>query len=526
MTFSKIFFNQAYIFGLSIIGTAAYGKTPKLNVLFIAVDDLKPELGCYGNKMIKTPNIDRIAKSGTVFLQNYCQQAVSGPTRASLMTGMRPDYTKVWDLKTKMRDVNPEILTLPQYFASKGYMTTGVGKIFDSRCVDNDMDKPSWSIPYNKVAYKYYNAKTGQPLMGNYHDPLTKKLIIEYHKEAEEKGLKGKEIDDYISKRIKPSTECIEIPDDAYTDGAGVKLANELLYKLSKQNKPFFFAVGFSKPHLPFVAPKKYWDLYKRKKMPIASFQEHSKNGPEIAYQSTELKTYSDIPALCSFTDNPKNIGLNIEKQKELIHGYYASISYMDAQVGKLIHTLDSLDLTKNTIIVLWGDHGWHLGDHGLWCKHTNFENATRAPLIISAPGMKPGSTKSLTEFVDLFPTLCELAKLPIPEKLDGKSLLPLILNQNDSVKEFAVSQYPRENNTMGYSIRTERYRLSYWIKDDFRSSQPFNNNLLVTKELYDYQADPFETTNVADDPKYAKILGKLEAKMTAFLKSQEVSHK
>lgn len=493
----------------------------KPNILFIAVDDLKPILGCYGDKLVKTPNIDRLAARGTVFMQNYCQQAVCGPTRASLMTGKRPDYTKVWDLKTQMRDVNPDILTLTQYLISQGYSTQGIGKIYDYRCVDNQLDSVSWSIPYFKNSDKYYSKITGTPQM-NYQLPETKELIKKYRTEGEKKGLNGDKLSKYIEKVVKPSVECADVPDDAYVDGANVIRAKEILIELKKKSQPFFFAVGFAKPHLPFVAPKKYWDMYQRDEMPLAPFQKHAKNSPELAYHNSgELRMYSDIPSLASFTDvKLNNIGLPKEKQKELIHGYYAAISYMDAQVGKLLNALDSLGLAENTIIVLWGDHGWHLGDHDLWCKHTNFEQATKAPLLISAPGMRAGKTSSLTEFVDIFPTLCDLSNLKIPESLDGKSLVPIMKDPDSSVKEYAVSQFPHEGK-MGYSIRTTQYRLTWWMESGFRSNNLFKTDLILAKELYDYKKDPLETINVVNVKKYKSITNELEKRMVEFFKNQ-----
>ncbi|MCX6309927.1 MAG: sulfatase [Bacteroidia bacterium] len=515
-------------------------ETVKPNILFIAIDDLKPILGCYGDKLIKTPNIDQIAKNGTVFLSNYCQQAVSGPTRASIMTGMRPDQTQVWDLKTRMRDVNPDIVSLPQYLITQGYSTQGIGKIYDSRCVDKEMDAPSWSEPYYnyfKTEARYYPKETGVPALGQYQLTQTKELAEKYRKIAEANGLPENEIDTYISKFIKPSVECTELPDNAYNDGANALRAKEILVKLKTENKPFFFAVGFSKPHLPFVAPKKYWDLYDRDKMPVAEYQEKSKNGVEMAYHNAgELRAYSDIPSLLEFTDQ-KDFGLTLplDKQKELIHGYYAAVSYTDAQLGILLNTLDSLGLTENTILVLWGDHGWHLGDHNLWCKHTNFEQATRAPLIISAPGMKSSATKSPSEFVDIFPTLCELAGVPVPNHLAGKSQVSVMKNPKLKVKDFSVSQYPRSasvseserlgyaaGNYMGYSIRTNRYRYTLWMKNNFRSNQVFDTNLVFATELYDYQSDPNETENLIDSKKYAKTAVELNKQMIGFFKTQE----
>ena len=536
-------FTQKQSLNLMIMGLATLPsfaqtsqvKTNRPNILFIAVDDLKPILGCYGDKLVKTPNIDRLAARGTVFMQNYCQQAVCGPTRASLMTGMRPDYTKVWDLKTRMRDVNPDILSLPQYLIRQGYSTQGIGKIYDPRCVDADLDKPSWSVPYYKKSDKYLSKKTGTP-EGQYQLPETKALFRKYAAEGSARGLKGKELNDYVQKFVKPSVECADVPDNAYTDGANALHAKDILTQLAKGGKPFFFAVGFSKPHLPFVAPKKYWDLYKRDEMPLAPFQQKAKNGPELAYHTAaELYAYSDIPPIASFSDQKVGLDLPIEKQKELIHGYYAATSYTDAQVGILLDALDSLGLAENTIIVLWGDHGWHLGDHNLWCKHTNFEQATHAPLLISAPGIKPSKTKSTSEFIDIFPTLCELTGVAIPKHLDGKSLVPVMKNPEISVQEFAVSQYPRSRNKldterlgwsdgqfMGYSIRTAQYRYTIWLKNNFRSNQPFRKELVVASELYDYENDPNETINVVSEKKYAAISNDLNNKMLDFLKSQE----
>ncbi len=507
----------------------------KPNILFIAIDDLKPILGCYGDKLIKTPNIDRLARMGTVFMRNYVQQAVCGPTRASLMTGKRPDYTKVWDLKTKMRDINPDILSLPQYLITQGYTTQGIGKVYDVRCVDSDIDKPSWSIPYYKTDKKYFGTY-GEPAEGRYQLPATKALAEKYIKEALDNGKTKAEANEYVQTKIKPSVENADVPDYAYTDGANVLQAIDILTQLKKTSQPFFFAVGIAKPHLPFVAPKKYWDLYKRDDMPLAKFQEKSKDAVDIAYHNAgEMRGYTDIPPLTSFTDQkPYGITLPVDKQKELIHGYYAAISYADAQVGKLLSTLDLLGLTKNTIIVLWGDHGWHLGDHNLWCKHTNFEQATNAPLIIAAPGIAPSKTSALTEHIDIFPTLCDLAGVKIPAILDGKSLLPVMKNPAAVVKDFAVSQYPRsgataENerlgyadpNAMGYSIRTKRYRYTIWMSNGYRSNKPFDKNLVIGTELYDYQSDPLETTNVVNDKKYTAISKEMNEKMLDFFKSQ-----
>jgi len=315
------------------------------------------------------------------------------------------------------------------------------------------------------------------------------------------------------------------------------KLAVKQIEMLNAAKKPFFMAVGFRKPHLPFVSPKKYWDLYKRDDMPVAEFQEHAANSKIFSYQYPgELTNYSGVKEFAKFDKNEANkFGLAIEKQKELVHAYYAAVSYTDAQIGILLNTLEKLGTLNNTIIVLWGDHGWHLGDHDMWGKHTNYEQATKAPLIIAAPGLKAGQTKSMTEFVDVFPTLCELSGGEVPAYLDGKSLVPVMKNNKASVKEYAMSQYPRKmdkadinkvedgkGKLMGYSMRTEQYRYTVWLKN-FTSDQVYSADKVYTKELYDYVKDPLEKVNVSDDTKYAAIVADLDKKMVAYFKSKEV---
>jgi arylsulfatase A-like enzyme len=510
-------------------------KSDKPNILFIAVDDLKPILGCYGNSLVKTPNIDRLAQMGTVFLNNYCQQSVCGPTRASLMTGMRPDYTKVWDLKTQMRDVNPDIVTIPQYLISQGYTTSGVGKIYHPSSAIDRIDPVSWSVPYLEADAKDYANGLGKPANSQYQKAENKQMISNNagSKNADAKGGE-KDEDAPTSNKKGPSTECIDVPDHAYNDGVYALKAKQQIIKLAREKAPFFMAVGFHKPHLPFVAPKKYWDLYNRADMPIAAFQEHSKDGVEIAYhKSSELRNYPDIPDQATLPGDQLRIGLKLDKQKELIHGYYAAVSYMDAQVGILLNTLDSLGILKNSVVVLWGDHGWHLGDHDLWEKHTTFEQANRSPLLIAAPGMKAGSSTALSEHVDIFPTLCQLAGVPVPTNLAGKSLVPVLKNKTAAVKDFAMSQYYRslsaaeakrlgyaERKMWGYSMRTDKFRFVMWM-NDFTSTQSFSPNKVYALELYDFEKDPGETVNVANDQRYAKDKDMLYAKMVDFFKSQ-----
>jgi len=512
---------------------AQQGK--KTNVLFIVVDDLKPILGCYGDKLIKTPNIDRLAKMGTVFMSNYCQQSVCGPTRASLMTGKRPDYTKIWDLNTQMRDMNPDIVTLPQYLITQGYQTAGIGKVYHPSSAIDQCDPISWSIPYLKAKPSDYPNEFGAPAHGYYQLASTKEYFARPKKgiDTDKKSIQNNN-DEGPSSRRGPATECIDAPDNAYLDGVDVLLARDEMLKLIQEKKPFFLAVGIGKPHLPFVAPKKYWDMYDREKMPLAEFQEHSKDGPVIAYNSSEeLRNFNDIPPFVTIDQEMHGIGLTKEKQRELVQGYYACVTYTDRNVGVLLDELEKLHQLNNTVIVFWGDHGWHLGDHDEWCKQTNFENATRAPLIIAAPGFKPGVTNSFTEHLDVFPTVCELAGVPIPTNLDGKSLVPILKDKKTKIMDYSISQFPRQlkkdemqhlgytsSKIMGYSLRAEQYRLTLWI-NDFTTKSTFDPAKLYAKELYDYKKDPLEKVNVAYAKEYSDIYNELYKKMLAFFASQ-----
>lgn len=467
---------------------SAQHQERKPNILFIAVDDLKPCFGAYGDKHAKTPGLDRLAREGVVFQNCYCQQAVCGPTRASMLTGMRPDKTKVWDLVTDFRQVNPNVVSMPQYFRSNGYETSGMGKIYHTTGPGNDA--PSWSVPYRKP------------------ESTHAKYVLPYTPNAIGRG---------------PAYECADVPDETYRDGQLANLATAMLDSLSRNKKPFFLAVGFIRPHLPFNAPKKYWDLYDRNEFEVATYQKKSLNGPDIAYhESGELKFYSDIPEFNSYSDKELD-HLPIEKQMALIHGYYAAMSYTDAQIVKLLDELDRLKIRDHTMIVLWGDHGWHLGDHGLWNKHTNFEQATHAPLMMSIPGMKKEiNATTPCEFVDIFPTLCELANLPIPHFLDGKSLVPAIKNPNAVVRQFAFSQYPRGKNVMGYSMRTNRFRYTEWMSNNYTTATPYDKKYMIASEMYDYEKDPQETENVLNKPEYAKEQMKLE---DIFRKNMQIEH-
>jgi len=485
--------------------------TSKKNILFIAVDDLKPLLHVYGESQMHTPNIDRLAKSGVCFQNAHVQQAVCGPSRASIMTAMYPDNTKVWDLHTNFREVAPTLQSMPEYLISQGYESTAVGKIYHKGSSSKGHDGKSWSIPHSLP--DNFDSKYGIPAFNHYQNKSTKKQMKTLIEEAKSKGIKksGKQRN-YVLKRLKPSTENANVSDEAYQDGLYTQEALKKLNSLLKGSKPFFLGVGYQKPHLPFVAPKKYWDLYKRENIQLSKFQELAKGTPKIAYHSFgELRSYSDI-------DNNLKIGdkLPEEKQRELIHGYMACVSYIDAQIGKLLDALEEKGILDETLIVLWGDHGFHLGDHTEWCKHSNFEQATRIPLIFAGPGVsKNKKVTTPVELVDVFPTLFDMAGVQMPD-VDGKSLKPLLdKDPNTTIdSDFSVSQYHRMKDKMGYSIRTERYRYTEWHSASYRSYKTYKDANIVGTELYDYEKDPLETINLANSQTHAALIKRLKGKL------------
>jgi arylsulfatase A-like enzyme len=464
------------------------------NILFIAVDDLRPEFGAYGASYVKSPNLDRIAKAGITFNRAYCQQAVCSPTRSSLMTGTRPDTTKVWDLETHFRAALPNVVTLGQHFKDHGYFVQGMGKIYHGSLDD----APTWSVPWQSSRGQAYG--------------LPENLALNNRQSAapaaaggsgKKSGKKKQEPTPRNSRG--PAFEGADVPDDTFTDGQNAKLAVATLGVMAKKQQPFFLALGFSKPHLPFVAPKKYWDLYDPAKIQLAPNKFRPKDAPDYAIQpGGELRNYHGIPE-GSIPD---------DLARQLKHGYYAAISYMDAQLGLVLDELDRLDLAKNTIVVLWGDHGWKLGEHDAWCKHSNAENDTNGALLLSVPGMKHAGAKAtgLVEFVDIYPTLAELAGLPLPAHLEGLSFKPVLDHPTRPWKPAAFSQYPRPGNSatggiplMGYSMRTERYRFTVWLHRD-------DPGKVADIELYDHQTDPQENLNVAKSPAHRELLEQLMA--------------
>ena len=478
---------------LMLAPLAALHAASKPNVLFIAVDDLRPEMGCYGNKVVKTPNLDRIAARGMVFNRAYVQQAVCSPSRTSLLTGRRPDATKVWDLETHFRVALPNTVTLPQHFKANGYHTAALSKIYHKGFEDGR----SWNEPH---WYPSGNAVDTDPVDWTKQIKTKHSVTVEEYSKAVSPDDNDKPATRPNGKPAKrgPAFEVSPKSDDELPDGATAAEAVKRLHDLKTKGKPFFLAVGFLKPHLPFVAPKKYWDLYDPNQIPLPTTDHLPKGAPEFAgHNNSELHNYPGVP---------KGEPIPADFAKQLRHGYYACISYTDAQVGRLLDALDREGLADNTVIVLWGDHGWQLGDHGLWHKHTNFEIATRAPLLISVPKAKTAGQKcnAPVEFVDVYPTLADVCGLAIPAGLDGSSLKKFIENPAAPATKVAISQYPRNagpsgGSVMGYSIRDDRWRATFWRER--------NGTKIVATELYDEQNDPSETVSLHDQPEHKALL-------------------
>ena len=464
-------------FSIALISVIARSQP---NVLFIAVDDLRPELRCFGCKHIHSPNLDKLASRGTVFLNAHCQQAVCSPSRTSLMTGLRPDSTKVWDLNTHFRDHVPDVVTVSQHFKDHGYRSISMGKIYHG----GFDDALSWSEPALKPG-------TGSRYV------LEKNItrMDEKKRAAREKGLKGKD----LSRASRgPPTELAEVKDEKYSDGALAALAVQTIQQLSNTDQPFFLAVGFQNPHLPFNSPKKYWELYDPQVIDLATNPFVPKNAYSKALTTFgELRNYEGIPA-----KGP----LDKETSKKLRHGYYAAVSFIDACIGRVLKGLEQSGLSDNTIVVVWGDHGWKLGEHGCWCKHTNVQLDTRSPLIMVAPQQKSAgqAIASPVEFVDIYPTLCDLAGFEKPGHLEGDSFAELLQNPSGPRKRAAFSQYPR-GNIMGYSMTTDRFRYTEWVDQK-------KDNEVVFAELYDHQDDPQENENVINSSRYASELQRLWA--------------
>jgi len=531
-----------FLLGTSLLEVASADEsTPQRpHVLFIAIDDLRPELGCYGSPIAKSPVLDELAGEGRLFRRAYCQQSICSPSRASLMTGARPDEIGVIENTAYFRDLHPDIVTLPQHFITHGYEAVYCGKIYHGKMTDEDL---SWS---RKPAFDRLAVKRIPAVAGPYRKPENQEtwranrdaMWAKYGKEGSGGLVHG------------PAFEDADVPDHAYDDGFQTELALATLrdHLAETPDQPLFLGLGFKKPHLPFLAPRKYWNLYDRGEIRLADQHEAPENGAATGlHASFELRTRHGIP---------KSGPIGEELARTLLHAYYACVSYVDAQIGKVIDALDEHGIRDNTIIVVWGDHGWHLGEMGIWGKATNYEIATRVPLIFWTPGMRePGEpTNAIVELVDLYPTLCELAGLPLPGHLAGESLVPVLDDPSAGKGGVALSQFPNpalrewaanplspgmrqtffgplieeveqriidqqgdtwdrdlfENHLMGYALRTERFRYVEWRDYRDPGAEP------VFVELFDHETDPVETRNIAAER--SEVVSELATKLGSYL--------
>ena len=480
----------AAVLGSTLLrGSRGFGAEPggkRPNVLLILADDLRPQLGCYGERQMVTPNIDKLAAEGVVFKRTFCQQPLCGPSRASFLTGLRPDTSKVWDNFTPARKQAPDVVTLPQHFKNNGYHTQAVGKVSHTHGEVTE-DEPSWSVPHWQVKASM-----------RYADPA---LREEYERRRAE-GTMG-------SVRLGPRFERADVPDNAYADGMVADRAVEVLREI--KDKTFFLAVGFKKPHRPYAAPAKYWDLYDPKKIKLPSNSELPANVPEIALKESggeddeeDAEKKTDEPAAPAKAARP----MRPKEQREHLHGYFACVSFVDALVGKIVAELDKLGLRENTIVVVTSDHGFHIGENGQRAKSTLFTPSLHVPLVIrpADASMAGRRTGAIIELVDLYPSLCDLCGVTPPPHLEGTSFKPVMQEPDREWKQFAISQTPREEGkVMGYSMRTDRYRFNRW---------QWLDGSRVEYELYDQRKDPGETVNIAGEN--ADLVKRLEKMLSA----------
>ncbi|WP_455244688.1 sulfatase [Petrachloros mirabilis] len=443
------------------------------NVLLLCVDDLRTVMGCYGGAA-KTPNLDKLAETATVFTRHYIQWPVCGPSRASMLGGLRPDSTGIYEIGSswqisKRPDTHP---TMPRYFRDNGYTTLSFGKVYHGKGIGKGY---GWSETPWKLNWTCY-------------------VDFEY--------ITGKE------KRWRPAYEIYDGPDSKHND---FQTADRVIQALqANKNRPFFIAGGFFKPHLPFVAPQKYWELYSPEDIKTIDPVSLPAGAADYMYHWSEIASYGGPDGKLFSGDD----GVNDTETRRMIHAYYACVSFIDAQIGRVLGALEKNGLAENTAVVIWSDHGFHLGDHGRWAKHTQFEQAMRSPLIVRLPGQQAftGSTNAIVESVDIYPTLCEFAGLKTPGFVQGKSFIPVLAGKSNG-KPAAFSQIRpvnrRKDNVMAYSVRTRDYRYVEW-----RARAPGKETTIVWRELYDHRTDPEETISVADQPEYAEIVKQHEKRV------------
>jgi iduronate 2-sulfatase len=483
----------------------------KYNILFVSIDDLGPNLGAFDNKHIVSPNLDEFARNGMTFRNTYCQAAVCAPSRASLMSGLRPDSTRVWHLGDKFRKLHPNMVTMPQHFKTQGYHTVCIGKIFHNYMPDS----VSWDEP---------DLRPAQYLRPEWLKRDGETFYVNKETQRKQKIKRDKT----IAKRPNyyadgwnngPAWEIEDVHDTLYFDGAQTELAKRTLTRLSGDEEPFFLALGYFRPHLPFAVPKKYWDFYHKDSLPLASNPYLPKQSPIMSMNSMyELRGYDGFKNL----KHPSENVMSEDTARMLKQGYYASVSYVDAQFGKIIQHLKDLGVYENTIIIVWGDHGWKLGEHNGWCKQTNYNIDIHVPMMICSPNQpnKGSQTFEITELIDMFPSLCDLAGVEKPDYLQGSSFVPLLNNPNREWKSAAFSQFHRRPKVtpdgkryMGYSIRTKKYHYVEWYYWDHIAGE---RKEYVTNELYDSINDSDENENIAHEASSKEIVKQLSEQLAS----------
>jgi iduronate 2-sulfatase len=477
---------------LSVILPLFAEKPP--NVLLILVDDLKPVLGCYGDELAKTEGIDRLAERGVRFDLAYCNQAVCAPSRFNLMLGSLSTSSGLYSLWDSLRATHPDAVTLPQHFKKNGGHTTiSIGKVFHVGH-GNKGDDASFDHVHKDKVVEYLLPESQEA------DISKEEVFFELEhltREEEKAFLKGKKVG------RGAAIEIADVGDEAYADGRTAQRTIEYLKQFKASGEPFFLCAGFARPHLPFSAPKLYFDMHNVGDFKRPDVREAPGGSPPYALRQKlgEVKNYF-----------PFNERFDEDRfQQEVIRAYYASTSYMSAQVGKILDAMEETGLNENTIVVLWGDHGWHLGTHNRFSKHDNYEQPTRIPLIIAGPGIEPGVTRQLVSTVDIYPTLADLAGLPEPagpQPIDGLSLKPVLKDTRKRIRDHITHCYPRSGGKhFGWAIRNERYRMVQWGNPSKPATWDY--------ELYDYQADAIEKQNIADQ--HPEIIAEMRKKFEAY---------
>ena len=471
MKIKKIIFLYFPLIGLlfiSLTNKSERNDLNKPNIIFIAVDDLRPQLNCYGKKQIHSPNIDSLASNSHIYKNAVCNIPVCGASRASVLTGLRPNYDRFTNYKSRADEDADHIITMAEWFKSKGYYTLSNGKILH---VKNDSPE-SWSLPAWRAE------KGGTPPFKNWRDYQTKENLR-------------------IANDNNGVANAFEVGIDLIEDYADTKMVNKSikdLYKLKDANQPFFLALGFLKPHLPFNAPKEFWDLYPISSIELAKNRYQPKNSPNISMHTYgELRKYTNIP-------DGKKTNVPDSTQKKLIQGYYSCVSYIDYELGRFVRKLKELNLYENSIIVLWGDHGWQLGEHNLWAKHCNYQTSLKVPLIIKYPNQKKQiQINTVVELLDIYPTLCELSNIDKPKHLQGRSLV----NLKDKIPSSSIvySKYHK-----GYTATNSKFSYTEW-KDK-------NSEITLAKMMYDLEEDPNENVNISEISSYKENQFKFSIKI------------